>query len=58
MIVDKLGVAIRTGTHCAEPVMTHYGLTAMCRLSIGLYNTAEEIEIATAAVKRAVAMLR
>ncbi|WP_298064366.1 SufS family cysteine desulfurase [uncultured Rikenella sp.] len=58
MIVDKLGVAIRTGTHCAEPVMTHYGLTAMCRLSIGLYNTAEEIDIATAAVKRAVAMLR
>lgn len=58
MIVDKLGVAIRTGTHCAEPVMTHYGLTAMCRLSIGLYNTMDEIEVATAAVERAVAMLR
>ncbi|WP_281671296.1 aminotransferase class V-fold PLP-dependent enzyme [Rikenella microfusus] len=58
MIIDKLGVAIRTGTHCAEPVMTHYGLTAMCRLSIGLYNTAEEIDTAVAAVKKAVGMLR
>ncbi len=58
MIVDKLGVAIRTGTHCAEPVMTHYGLTAMCRLSIGLYNTAEEIDLAVAAVERAATMLR
>lgn len=58
MIVDKLGIAIRTGTHCAEPVMTHYGITAMCRLSIGLYNTAEEIDAAVAAVKKATAMLR
>lgn len=58
MIVDKLGVAIRTGTHCAEPVMTHYGTTAMCRLSIGLYNTKEEMDIAVAAIQRAAAMLR
>ncbi len=58
MIIDKLGVAMRSGTHCAEPVMTHYGITAMCRLSIGLYNTAEEIDTAAAAVERAVAMLR
>lgn len=58
MIVDKLGVAMRTGTHCAEPVMTHYGITAMCRLSIGLYNTEEEIDTAVAAIKKAVAMLR
>lgn len=58
MIVDKLGVAIRTGTHCAEPVMTHYGTTAMCRLSIGLYNTKEEMDTAVAAIQRAAAMLR
>lgn len=58
MIVDKLGVAIRTGTHCAEPVMTHYGITAMCRLSVGLYNTEEEIDTAVAAVKKAADMLR
>lgn len=58
MIVDKLGVAIRTGTHCAEPVMTHYGITAMCRLSVGLYNKEEEIDTAVAAVKKAADMLR
>ncbi|WP_294593206.1 SufS family cysteine desulfurase [uncultured Rikenella sp.] len=58
MIIDKLGVAMRSGTHCAEPVMAHYGITAMCRLSVGLYNTADEIDSAAAAVERAVAMLR
>lgn len=58
MIVDKLGVAIRTGTHCAEPVMSHYGITAMCRLSIGLYNTEQEIDTAVAAIKKATTMLR
>lgn len=58
MIVDKLGVAIRTGTHCAEPVMTHYGTTAMCRLSIGLYNTKDEMDTAVTAIQRAATMLR
>ena len=58
IIIDKLGVAMRSGTHCAEPVMAHYGITAMCRLSVGLYNTADEIDSAAAAVERAVAMLR
>lgn len=58
MIVDKLGVAIRTGTHCAEPVMAHYSLTGMCRASMAMYNTMEEIDILTAAVSRAVQMLR
>lgn len=58
MIVDKLGVAIRTGTHCAEPVMTHYSLTGMCRASMAMYNTMEEIDILTAAVLRAAQMLR
>lgn len=58
MILDKLGVAIRTGQHCAEPVMTHYGVTGMCRASIAMYNTREEIEALAAGVKRAVRMLR
>ena len=40
-ILDKLGIAIRTGHHCAEPVMTHFGVTGMCRASIGMYNTVE-----------------
>ncbi len=58
MILDKMGVAVRTGTHCAEPVMTHYGLTAMVRASLGLYNTSEEIDVLEAALRRAVRMLR
>ncbi len=58
MILDKLGIAIRTGHHCAEPVMTHYGVTGMCRASIGMYNTMEEVEALAKGVERAVMMLR
>lgn len=58
MIIDKLGVAIRTGTHCAEPVMQHYGQTAMCRISIGMYNTRDEMDVAIEAIKKAADMLR
>lgn len=58
MILDKLGVAIRTGQHCAEPVMAHFGVTGMCRASIAMYNTSEEIDILCRGVERAVRMLR
>ena len=58
MILDKLGVAIRTGHHCAEPVMTHFGVTGMCRASIGMYNTKEEVDILVRGVDRAVMMLK
>jgi cysteine desulfurase/selenocysteine lyase len=58
MILDKLGIAIRTGHHCAEPVMTHFGVSGMCRASIGMYNTLAEIETLGAGVERAVSMLR
>lgn len=58
MILDKLGIAIRTGHHCAEPVMTHYGITGMCRASIGVYNTLEEVDILARGVERAVRMLK
>jgi cysteine desulfurase/selenocysteine lyase len=58
MILDKLGVAIRTGHHCAEPVMTHFGVTGMCRASIGMYNTLEEVDVLARGVERAVMMLR
>ena len=58
MILDKLGIAIRTGHHCAEPVMTHFGVTGMCRASIGMYNTLEEVETLAKGVERAVMMLR
>ncbi len=58
MILDKLGIAIRTGHHCAEPVMTHFGIEGMCRASIAMYNTAEEIDALIEGVGRAVRMLR
>lgn len=58
MILDKLGVAIRTGHHCAEPVMTHYGITGMCRASIGMYNTEAEVETLARGIERAVMMLK
>ncbi len=58
MILDKLGIAIRTGHHCAEPVMTHFGVTGMCRASIGMYNTLEEVDALAKGVERAVGMLR
>jgi len=44
LILDKLGIAVRTGTHCAEPVMRHYGIEATIRASFALYNTLEEID--------------
>ena len=58
MILDKLGIAIRTGQHCAEPVMTHYGITGMCRASIAMYNTREEMDALVRGVERAARMLR
>ena len=58
MILDKLGIAIRTGQHCAEPVMQHYSITGMCRASFALYNTKAEIDALVKGVGRAVRMLR
>lgn len=58
MILDKLGVAVRTGQHCAEPVMHHYGVQGMCRASLAMYNTEEEITALVRGVERAVRMLR
>ena len=58
MILDKLGIAVRTGQHCAEPVMAHYGITGMCRASIAMYNTCEEMDALYRGVERAVRMLR
>ena len=43
-LLDKLGIAIRTGTHCAEPLMKHFGITGTMRISFALYNTMEEID--------------
>jgi len=57
MILDKLGVAIRTGQHCAEPVMTRFGVDGMCRASLALYNELAEIDALVAGLERAARML-
>ena len=57
-IIDKMGVAVRTGHHCAEPVMTRYGIPGTVRASFALYNTLEEVDILAKAVERAANMLR
>ena len=56
-IVDKLGVAVRTGHHCAQPIMDFYNIPGTVRASFAFYNTKEEIDIMVNAVKRAVMML-
>lgn len=57
VILDKLGIAVRTGHHCAQPVMEQYGIPGTVRASLAVYNTKEEIDALVAGVKRAVAML-
>ena len=57
-IIDKMGVAVRTGHHCAEPVMTRFGIPGTVRASFALYNTLEEVEVFVKAVRRAAMMLR
>ena len=57
-IIDKMGVAVRTGHHCAEPVMTRFGIPGTVRASFALYNTLGEVEIFVKAVKKAAIMLR
>ncbi len=43
-VLDKKGVAVRAGHHCAQPLMEHLGVTATCRASFGMYNTVEEVD--------------
>lgn len=57
-IIDKMGVAVRTGHHCAEPVMTRFGIPGTVRASFALYNTLEEVEVLVNSVTRAAMMLR
>jgi cysteine desulfurase/selenocysteine lyase len=52
MVLDKTGIAVRTGTHCAQPVMQHFGIDGTIRASLALYNTSEEIDVLIEAVKK------
>lgn len=52
-VLDRQGIAVRAGTHCAQPLLARYGVTSTCRASFGLYNTAEEIDKLAEALERA-----
>lgn len=56
-IIDKLGIAVRTGHHCAQPIMDFYKIPGTLRASFAFYNTKEEIDALVAAVKKAQMML-
>lgn len=56
-IIDKLGIAIRTGQHCAQPIMDFYGISGTARASFAFYNTKQEIDLLVAALKKAQRML-
>ncbi|MDC1261977.1 cysteine desulfurase, partial [Polaribacter sp.] len=57
VILDKLGIAVRTGHHCAQPIMDFYKIPGTIRASFSFYNTKEEIDLFITGLKRAVMML-
>jgi len=56
-IVDKLGVAVRTGHHCAQPIMDYFKIPGTVRASFSFYNTKEEVDVLVESVKKAKMML-
>jgi len=57
-ILDKMGIAVRTGHHCAQPIMDFYKIPGTVRASFSFYNTFQEIDIMVEAVKKSIQMLR
>jgi cysteine desulfurase/selenocysteine lyase len=57
MILDKFGIAVRTGNHCAQPVMDFFGVPGTIRISFGVYNTRDEIDQVCEALKKTLEML-
>ncbi|KZL27672.1 cysteine desulfurase [Pseudovibrio sp. WM33] len=53
MVIDRAGVAVRAGTHCAQPLLARYGVTSTCRASFGLYNTHDEVDRLVEALRKA-----
>jgi cysteine desulfurase/selenocysteine lyase len=51
-VLDREGIAIRTGHHCAQPLMARFGLAATARASLGIYNTRAEIDALTAGLEK------
>lgn len=52
-IIDREGIAVRAGTHCAQPLLARFGVTSTCRASFGLYNTRAEVDALAAALAKA-----
>jgi len=57
-VLDREGIAIRTGHHCAQPVMDRFGLPATARASFGLYNTRGEVDALVAGIHKVIGMFR
>jgi len=57
MILDKMGIAVRTGTHCTQPVMDHFGVAGTIRASLVFYNTREEIDRLVEGIEKCIQML-
>ena len=55
-VIDRSGVAVRAGTHCAMPLLTRFGVTSTCRASFALYNTRAEVDALVTALRKAEAM--
>jgi cysteine desulfurase/selenocysteine lyase len=53
MVIDRQGVAVRAGTHCAQPLLKRFGVTSTCRASFGMYNTRAEIDVLAEALEKA-----
>jgi cysteine desulfurase/selenocysteine lyase len=53
MVIDRSGVAVRAGTHCAQPLLKRFGVTSTCRASFGMYNTRAEIDVLAEALEKA-----
>ena len=53
MVIDRSGVAVRAGTHCAQPLLSRFGVTSTCRASFGMYNTRAEVDILVEALEKA-----
>ena len=53
MVIDRSGVAVRAGTHCAQPLLKRFGVTSTCRASFAMYNTKAEIDILAEALEKA-----
>ncbi|WP_413614162.1 cysteine desulfurase [Halomonas sp. M20] len=58
LLIDQLGVAVRTGNHCAQPLLQRFGVEATCRASFAAYNTLEEIDLFVESLERVIGMVR